>query len=142
IELISSLKILNFDQVGFISFQSVLRGGGEILDVKRLKELNSPQEKIKVKKENGETVEINISYITAVIAELIFSIPQDLVDNKEFLEYSDLLDFPGARSRLAIEIDDIDEEIIPDMLLRGKVSYLFNKYSDDFNINNLLFCTN
>ena len=28
------------------------------------------------------------------------------------------------------------------MLLRGKVSYLFNKYSDDFNINNLLFCTN
>ena len=39
-------------------------------------------------------------------------------------------------------MDDIDGEIIPDMLLRGKVSYLFNKYSDDFNINNLLFCTN
>lgn len=141
-ELISSLRILGYDSVGYISFQAVLRGGGEILDVKRLKELNNSQEKIKIKRENGETKEINISYITAIIAELIFSIPQDLVNNKEFLEYSDLLDFPGARSRLAIEIDDIDEEIIPDMLLRGKVSYLFNKYSDDFNINNLLFCTN
>ncbi|MEP6262015.1 MAG: virulence factor SrfC family protein [Gillisia sp.] len=141
-ELIASLKILNYDPVGFISFQAVLRGGGEILDVKRLKELNCPQEKIKIRRENGETVEINISYLTAIIAELIFTIPPDLVNNKEFLEYSDLLDFPGARSRLAIEMEDIDEEIIPDMLLRGKVSYLFNKYSDDFNINNLLFCTN
>ena len=58
------------------------------------------------------------------------------------LKNSDLLDFPGARSRLAIELEDINADIIPDLLLRGKVSYLFNKYSDDFNINNLLFCTN
>lgn len=141
-DLISNLKQLNFDAVGYISYQEVLRGGGEILDVKRLKELNSTHEKIKVKKENGDTVDINISYITALVAELIFSIPEDLVKTKDFLRHSDLLDFPGARSRLAIEVDDIDEEIIPDMLLRGKVSYLFNKYSDDFNINNLLFCTN
>lgn len=141
-DLITSLKLLNFGAVGYISYQEVLRGGGEILDVKRLKELNSTHKKIKVKKDNGETVEINISYITALIAELIFSIPEELVKTKDFLKHSDLLDFPGARSRLALEIEDIDEEIIPDMLLRGKVSYLFNKYSDDFNINNLLFCTN
>jgi hypothetical protein len=140
--LISNLKQLSFEAVGYISYQEVLRGGGEILDVKRLKELNSTNEKITVKKENGDTVDINISYITALVAELIFSIPEDLVRTKDFLRHSDLLDFPGARSRLAIEANDIDEEIIPDMLLRGKVSYLFNKYSDDFNINNLLFCTN
>jgi hypothetical protein len=141
-DLISSLKSLCFDNLGYISFQSVLRGEGEILDVKRLKELNSTSDKITVKRKNGDEVQINISYITALVAELIFSIPEDLVDNKEFLQHSDLLDFPGARSRLAIELDEINHEIIPDMLLRGKVSYLFNKYSDDFNINNLLFCTN
>lgn len=142
LKLLSNLKTLNFDSEAYISFKEVLRGEGEILDVKRLKELNDSTKQTTVKKQNGEEIKINLSLITALTAELIFSIPNELVESKEFLKNSDLLDFPGARSRLAIEIQDIDLEIIPDMLLRGKVSYLFNKYSDDFNINNLLFCTN
>ena len=141
-KLISNLKILNFDTAAYLNFKEVLRGEGEILDVKRLKELNDSTKQTTIKKENGEEIKINLSLITALTSELIFSIPNELKENKEFLKNSDLLDFPGARSRLAIEMDDIDGEIIPDMLLRGKVSYLFNKYSDDFNINNLLFCTN
>ncbi|WP_026716904.1 virulence factor SrfC family protein [Flavobacterium gelidilacus] len=141
-KLISDLKILNFDTVAYLSFKEVLRGEGEVLDVKRLKELYSCDKFTTIKKENGEEIKINLSLITALTAELVFSIPNELTESKEFLKNSDLLDFPGARSRLAIESEDIDDEIIPDMLLRGKVSYLFNKYSDDFNINNLLFCTN
>jgi hypothetical protein len=141
-KLISNLKILNFDSVAYLGFQDILRGEGEILDVKRLKEINNSTKQTSVKKENGEEIKINLSLITALTAELIFSIPMELIEVKEFLKNSDLLDFPGARSRLAIEAEDIDDELIPDMLLRGKVSYLFNKYSDDFNINNLLFCTN
>jgi hypothetical protein len=141
-KLISGLNTLNFDSVAYIAFKEVLRGEGEILDVKRLKELNDSSKQTIVKKENGAEIGINLSLITALTAELVFSIPNELEDSKEFLKNSDLLDFPGARSRLALEIQDINTEIIPDMLLRGKVSYLFNKYSDDFNINNLLFCTN
>lgn len=141
-KLISNLKILNFNSEVYLGFQEVLRGEGEILDVKRLKELNYSTKQTTIKKESGEEIRINLSLITALTAELIFSIPKELIEDKEFLKNSDLLDFPGARSRLAIEIEDIDGELIPDMLLRGKVSYLFNKYSDDFNINNLLFCTN
>lgn len=142
LNLISNLKIVNFETVAYLAFKEILRGEGEILDVKRLKEINDSTKKTTLKKENGEELQINLSLITALTAELVFSIPSELVDSKEFLKNSDLLDFPGARSRLALEIEDIDAEIIPDMLLRGKVSYLFNKYSDDFNINNLLFCTN
>jgi len=141
-KLISNLKILNFDSAAYLGFQEVLRGEGEILDVKRLKELNDSTKQTTIKKESGEEIRINLSLITALTAELIFSIPKELIEDKEFVKNSDLLDFPGARSRLAIEVEDIDDELIPDMLLRGKVSYLFNKYSDDFNINNLLFCTN
>ncbi|MDI1317436.1 virulence factor SrfC family protein [Flavobacterium sp.] len=141
-KLISDLKTVNFDAVAYLSFKEVLRGEGEVLDVKRLKELYTCNKFTTIKKENGEEIKINLSLITALTAELVFSIPNELTDSKEFLKNSDLLDFPGARSRLAIEIEDVDDEIIPDMLLRGKVSYLFNKYSDDFNINNLLFCTN
>jgi hypothetical protein len=141
-KLIYNLEILNFDSAAYLGFHEVLRGQGEILDVKRLKELNDSTKQTTIKKENGEEIRINLSLITALTSELIFSIPKELIEDKDFLKNSDLLDFPGARSRLAIQVEDIDGELIPDMLLRGKVSYLFNKYSDDFNINNLLFCTN
>lgn len=141
-KLTSSLSLLNFDTLAYLNFKEVLRGEGEILDVKRLKELYTCEKHTTIKKENGTEIAINLSVITALTAELVFSIPSELTDSKEFLKNSDLLDFPGARSRLAIEIEDINTDLIPDMLLRGKVSYLFNKYSDDFNINNLLFCTN
>lgn len=142
VKLISGLERLKFDSVAYLPFKEVLRDEGEILDVKRLKELNHSTEQTTVKLDNEAEVIINRSLITALTAELVFSIPRELVDTKDFLANSDLLDFPGARSRLALEIQDINSEIIPDMLLRGKVSYLFNKYSDDFNVNNLLFCTN
>src|SRR5690554_2595961 len=95
-----------------------------------------------VKKANGAEVEITRPFLAALIKELIFTVSSELVNDKPFLENSDLLDFPGARSRLALQPDEITEVIISDMLLRGKVSYLFNKYTDEFNINNLLFCTN
>jgi len=140
--LISSLKALNFENTAYLAFKEVLRGGGEILDVTRLHELYSSQATTIIKRENGEELSINLSMITALTAELVFSIPPEIAQTKPFLKNSDLLDFPGARSRLAIDIDEINADLIPNMLLRGKVSYLFNKYSDDFNINNLLFCTN
>jgi hypothetical protein len=142
VTLITSLKLLNFDSSAYLGFKEVLRGGGKILDVRRLHELYTSDNSTIIKRENGDEIKINLSMITAVTAELVFFIPPELVETKAFLKNSDLLDFPGARSRLAIEIEDINAEIIPNMLLRGKVSYLFNKYSDDFNINNLLFCTN
>ena len=141
-KLILDLKTISFDAIAYLSFKEVLRGEGEILDVTRLKELYSSNKSTTIKRENGDAITINLSAITALTAELVFAIPNELTNTKEFLQNSDLLDFPGARSRLSIEIEDVDTEIIPDMLLRGKVSYLFNKYSDDFNINNLLFCTN
>jgi hypothetical protein len=133
---------IDFESVLFAPFDSVLRGKGEILDVKRLKELNTNTSKIIVQSNTGKQYEIDNSFLSALTAELVFQIPEELIRNKSFIQNSDLLDFPGARSRLAIENEDISVELIPEMLLRGKVSYLFNKYSDSFQINNLLFCTN
>lgn len=139
--LISHLHTLGFEAIGYLQFSNVLREEGAILDVSNLRILNQYETQTIFKKSSGEEVKINISYLSALIAELIFSIPEKLINSKEFLKNSDLLDFPGARTRLGIEIDGIHKNI-PDMLLRGKVSYLFNKYTDDFSINNLLFCSN
>ena len=141
-DLISQLQHLGFEKEGFLKFTDTLRGHGEILDVKNLANLRKEDiESTILKKNDGSTVSIKIPYLSALIAELIFTIPEELQNSKNFLKNSDLLDFPGARTRLGIEADSISK-YIPGMLLRGKVSYLFNKYSDDYSINNLLFCSN
>lgn len=141
-KLISVLSEIDFSQFVFAPFDAVLRGKGEILDVKRLKELNTSDNTLFVKLSNGNKIELGTSLLSALTAELVFKIPEELTSNKSFIKNSDLLDFPGARSRLAIENEDISSDFIPEMILRGKVSYLFNKYSDSYQINNLLFCTN
>ncbi|MEJ5964225.1 virulence factor SrfC family protein [Pedobacter immunditicola] len=144
ISLVRKLHTLNFTRHGYVKFENVLRDKGAILDVKRLGELelDTFDNLTTFKTIEGSEVNIPIPALTALISELVFSIPKDLVKSKEFLNFNDLLDFPGARSRLALDQKDISPKNIDGMLLRGKVSYLFNKYSADFDINNLLFCTN
>lgn len=66
---------------------------------------------------------------------------------RTLLKVSDLLDFPGARSREKLKVDFLDK-LDPDdgssnmikVLLRGKVAYLFNRYSDSRRVNLLMFC--
>lgn len=141
-DLIAQLNKLGYEKEGYLKFSDTLRGHGEILDVKNLINLQKEDAESTVfKKNDGSTVAIKIPYLSALISELVFTIPEELQNSKDFLKNSDLLDFPGARTRLGIEAESIDKNI-PGMLLRGKVSYLFNKYSDDYSINNLLFCSN
>lgn len=108
------------------------------------------------------------SILSAMTAEIVFKIPQDSIEEqlkfrldgisdentknyllgrgwnqtvtKEFLKTVDILDFPGARSRLELDEVQIPKELSMQMVLRGKVSYLFNKYSDEKLINVLMIC--
>ena len=66
---------------------------------------------------------------------------------KDLLVDTDLLDFPGARNRLKVMeefLNKIDLELgvsnLVQMLLRGKVAYLFNSYNESRIVNILLFC--
>jgi len=57
------------------------------------------------------------------------------------LKENDMLDFPGARSRKKELLDTLNEDaILINVLLRGKVAYLFNMYNESMLINILLFC--
>lgn len=63
-----------------------------------------------------------------------------LVCDKSFLKSIDLLDFPGARGRATgYQPSQISAEIAK-LLLRGKVTYLFNKYSEELRLSILMFC--
>lgn len=59
---------------------------------------------------------------------------------KDFLKGVDLLDFPGARGRdMGYQPSEILNQIVT-LLLRCKVSYLFNKYSEELKLSILMFC--
>lgn len=66
---------------------------------------------------------------------------------KDIIKHTDLLDFPGARSRNQLKEENLDKADPKSSMtndanvyLRGKVAYLFNRYSDSGMINILLFC--
>ena len=58
---------------------------------------------------------------------------------RDILRSNDLLDFPGARSRLKISKDAIRQNLVF-ILLRGRVAYLFARYSATRKLNVLLYC--
>lgn len=108
------------------------------------------------------------SVLSAITQEVVFQVPQDTVDevleyhtegitkdetrqrllskgwnkkvDKKFLNTVDILDLPGARSRLSLSEGQIEKELNETMVLRGKVAYLFNKYSDERLINVFMLC--
>ena len=105
------------------------------------------------------------SEMSAICAEVVFRIEKDFLESsstydfemitdpataqritqtpvqKAILKSTDLLDFPGARSRKKESVTTLEEgKILTTVLLRGKVAYLFNKYSEARVVNVLLFC--
>jgi hypothetical protein len=150
--LISEYAKLDFSDTVYLPLEPVLYKHGTLLDVKRLKEIYETPDRIESEyredtkalftDSSGREREIRVtkSYLCALAAELVFSQPESLLETKPFLHETDLLDFPGARSRMTLPESKIEKEIIPDLLIRGKVAYLFNKYSDAEKINILLFC--
>jgi hypothetical protein len=121
---------------------AVLREQGAILDVKTLWRMLEPHHQQTVRTSTGEEQRLSAGMLSALAAEVTLRVPAELAENKPFLRATDLLDLPGSRSRLKLEAAELTMEMIPDMFLRGKVAYLFNKYSGEHEINNLLFCQN
>ncbi len=87
------------------------------------------------------------SLLAALTAEMRFGLADK--PRTELLEHVDLLDFPGYRGRLDIgSIEEVRKQVrrddadpVAQLLLRGKVAYLFERYTDDQEMNLLLMCT-
>lgn len=151
-KLIGKFKEVEFTDSLYVPYDAVLRKHGTLLDVNRLIEINSnitgsetnyqADTEVFYKNNSGTEIKKTLkkSFLCALTAEVVFKLPESLQNDKDFLNNTDLLDFPGARARLENNESDINEEEIPKMLLRGKVAYLFNKYADNFKINTVLFC--
>lgn len=150
--LITLLDTLGFPENVGIDVASLLKVDGTILCVDRIKEFfgvvenekGDPIEKARIPEmqvwTGSRTVSVKKSEFTSVAAEVVLQVPKDSDAPKPFMATLDILDFPGARSRMTFDESLISRQEVCTMLLRGRVSYLFNKYSRHYLISTLLFC--
>lgn len=146
--LINEFKKINFETEVYVPFEAVLRDKGTLLKIEWLDSVcgiphvsDTDVLTTDVYNANGELLAtaFNKSSLSALIAELTFVLPKQIANERKFLNKIDLLDFPGARSREKFKEQEISD-VLPTILRRGKVAYLFNKYSRSLRISSVLFC--
>lgn len=92
-------------------------------------------------------VSVPVVQLAALTAEMIFPLVNPTCDPQ--VEQVDLLDFPGYRGRLGIRsVSEAGSQAsaqggnpVSQLLLRGKVAYLFERYTDSQEMNSLVVCT-
>lgn len=89
----------------------------------------------------GAPVKLPRALLAAIVAELRIAITDT---PWPFLAGTDLLDFPGARARqkmIEMESDpDKRARQTRDMLLRGKIAYLFQRFTEERELTAMLLC--
>lgn len=88
----------------------------------------------------GRQASIPRAIVAALTAELTIVMKDKPAD---YFEHTDLLDFPGYRSRY--KLTDVRAEtakpgMLRELFLRGKVAYLFQRYSNQHELNSMLLC--
>lgn len=113
-----------------------------IIDVALLHGLSQPQsdDSLPVLGTDGRTARLPRAVVTALTAEITIPMREKPDD---FFDHTDLLDFPGYRSRLKIE--DLARELerpgtLENLFLRGKVAYLFERYCEEKELTSMLLC--
>ena len=158
-KMLVALEAVDFQQSVYIPITPLLRLDGTILHVDRMYEMFGVKEFML----NGKTVTVETARVPdldvwtgsrsvkmlkgefcALAVEVDFTIqkPENVnPDRIDVLDHGiDILDFPGARSREDYTLSDVGPFESSQMLIRGKIAYLFNKYSRQYLISNLLFC--
>lgn len=90
----------------------------------------------------GAAVELSRAVLTVLVAELKISLAKQ---PWPFMTDFDLLDFPGARPREKLQEFPADPAerrslVVEKMLRRGKVAYLFQRYTDESDLSCMLLC--
>lgn len=143
-----NLKALDFQKEIRIELAGLTPNNTTIIDVERVREIFKPENEtdtVEVKLKSGRTVQIQRSYLSAITKEVQLQLSNSFDENSKqaFLNTADILDFPGSRSREKIPLDVFNNNSTEDKLqifIRGKVSYLFDSYSNQFMVSTLLYC--
>ena len=149
--LLRTLEELGHPSTGRAAIDCLVPRNRSIIDVEILKQhLGTPEDQkdlIGVVPElsegggDGPIVKVARATLTALVAE-IKVVMADKPWN--FFEHTDLLDFPGARAReQMIDLPPDPQErsfCVRNMFLRGKIAYLFQRYTEERELTCMLLC--
>ena len=150
--LLTALESLGHPQVLFCPLEALIPRTGSIIDVATLAGLENliggssvegedpSKATLEVVTASGKTAVLARCVVTALTAELTIVMDEPPA---EYFNYTDLLDFPGYRSRYKIE--NVRQELVKpgllkEMFLRGKVAYLFQRYCTERELTSMLLC--
>ena len=142
--LADALAELGHAEVVYAGLDALTPRDTSIIDVKTLKGLSGEDvgPALALRTDGGQTVRLARGVLCALAAELEFPMQ---TQPSEVFGRTDLLDFPGARNRfdapLSTTLGAHDaEDNLREMLLRGKVAYLFDRYVENQEITSMLLC--
>lgn len=149
LDLFDGLRRLGFADEAHCTIDALTPREKSIIDVLTLDRLGADDaDPIKVRPRAAGAAEALLprSLVCALTAELRIAIGDK---PWRFFDHADLLDFPGARSRLKLErLEDAGRGAegearsnpLRELLLRGKVAYLFQRYSAEREMSAILLC--
>ncbi|MBY3157161.1 virulence factor SrfC-like protein [Rhizobium laguerreae] len=141
VELVSALEQIGYAKVAYCPIDALVPRETSIIDVATLHGLGQSRgDGLAIRSLNGPNVSLPRAVVTALAAELRISITEQ---PWPFFDHTDLLDFPGARSRQKVDFDTFFEEKpdgLQDLFRRGKVAFLFDRYVAEQEISSILLC--
>ena len=140
-ELLTALAALDFADEAFASLDALSPRETSIIDVRTLAGLGDPADgKLALRTRAGRQAMLPRAALAALVAELTIALRDKPWD---FFEVTDLLDFPGARSREKLTQPGrflAEKGKLPGLFLRGKVAYLYQRYCAEQEITSMLLC--
>ena len=95
---------------------------------------------LEIRSASGSVQNLPRPVVAALTAELRILLP---APPRPFFEHTDLLDFPGARSRQQVAFERFlanETDGLKETFLRGKVAYLFDRYVAEQELTSMLLC--
>ncbi len=144
-----ALDLMEHGPVVYAPLSAIEDTTNGVLHVNRIYELDNPGapggQPIEIALTSGRRVTLKQAVATALTAELRVTLDEA---PWPFMEHTDLLDFPGARSRhdstpaKVFSGDSAEQLSLAKALcyLRGKVAVLFDNYVTDLDVNSMLLC--
>lgn len=140
-ELFAALRSLDFAPEAFLPLNALVPREKSIIDVATLGALTTEgNDELEVISSNSARTRMSRVYVTALTAELVIPMNHKPAD---FFDHTDLLDFPGYRSRkmfIDLAVETKEPAKLKECFLRGKVAYLFERYCAERELTGLLLC--
>lgn len=141
LKLIQALAQLDFPEEACCPMLAVEPKAHSIIDVETMSHLGKGDgDLVPVATRMGRRAELPRAVLTAVVAELQLQLEEKPFD---FFDYTDLLDFPGARGREkynAAKAEEVAQSDLFMLLRRGKVAYLYQRYLAEQELTSMLLC--